>query len=383
MTRILVTGGAGFIGSFLVERLVEDGHAVRVLDNLDPQIHPSGEPPALPGGVDFRRGDVRDRATCDRALDDVDAVVHAAAAVGVGQSMYRVEHYVDVNVRGTATLLDAIHARATPLHKLVVLTSMTVYGEGLYRRPADGGLLRIGIRSEADIRRFGWEPVDPHSHERLVPAPTSEHAELLGRNVYALSKRHQEEYALSVGGVYGFPVVCLRLFNVFGPRQSLGNPYTGVIAIFLSRLLSGEPPIVYEDGRQTRDFVSVHDVVRAVRLALTTAAADGTVVNIGSGVPREIGGIARTLARLTGRPAIEPRITHQFRRGDVRHCVADLSRARALGFTPAVAWEAGLAEIVEWARTARVDDRSAQAERELRERHLLGDAPLTPGGVRP
>src|SRR5215471_13323704 len=298
--RVLVTGGAGFIGSFVVDRLLAAGHTVRVLDNLDPQVHPEGAPAYLPAQAELVRGDVRDRGLLERTVADADAVVHAAAAVGVGQSLYRVEHYVDVNVRGTATLLDCLQHRASHLRKLLVFTSMTGYGEGVYRRPSDGRLLRVETRTEADIARHGWEPVCPETGEPLEPAPTPEDAALLARNVYALTKRYQEELALSLGGVYGFPVVCLRLFNVYGPRQSLGNPYTGVLAIFLSRLAAGERPVVYEDGGQSRDFVSVHDVVSAMLAALETPAADGTVVNIGSGTPRRIADVARTVARVVG-----------------------------------------------------------------------------------
>ncbi len=376
--RILVTGGVGFIGSFVCERLLTAGHEVRALDNLDPQVHPDGAPSYLSPRVDFRLEDVRDRAACRSAIEGIDVVVHCAAAVGVAQSLYRVDHYVDVNVRGTATLLDCLVKRRPAIGKLVLMTSMTEYGEGLYRRPPDGRLLRVGIRSEEEIRRWGWEPVCPETREPLESVPTPEDAALLARNVYALTKRYQEELALSLGAVYGFPVVCLRLFNVYGPRQSLSNPYTGVIAIFLSRLLAGEPPVVYEDGGQSRDFVSVHDVVDAILAAVDTSGADGQVVNIGSGIPRSIAEIARTLARLSGREAIQPLITREYRRGDVRHCTADVTLARRLlGFEPKVTWEDGLGELIEWAKSSGSTDRFVEAERELRERGLLAGG--TPG----
>jgi dTDP-L-rhamnose 4-epimerase len=369
--RVLVTGGAGFIGSFLVDRLLALGHAVRVLDVLDPQVHPDNRPAYLAPGAEVQVADIRDRRACEVALAGVEMVVHAAAAVGVAQSLYRVEHYVDVNVRGTATLLDAIAAQGG-VGRLVLLTSMTAYGEGLYRRPSDGRVRRIAARSEPDIRRWGWEPVCPETHEPLVPVPTPEEAELSARNVYALTKRYQEELATSLAAVYGFPVVCLRLFNVYGPRQSLANPYTGVVAIFLGRLLTGRPPIVYEDGAQTRDFVSVHDVTTAVVAAIERPVSGGIVVNIGSGVPRRIADVARDLARIAGVPDIEPRITGQFRRGDIRHCYADGHRARALlGFEPRLSWEAGLTELVRDAVDRPVRDRVARAEAELRARALL------------
>jgi dTDP-L-rhamnose 4-epimerase len=373
--QVLVTGGAGFIGSFLVDRLLASGHRVRVLDNLDAQVHPDGLSRYLAAEAELVVGDVRDRGQCRKAVEGVDVVVHAAAAVGVGQSLYRVEHYVDVNVRGTATLLDCLAERKPAVGKLVMLTSMTGYGEGLYRRPSDGALVRVGIRSADEIRGGGWEPRDAERGEVLEAVPTPEEAALLARNVYALTKRYQEELALSVGPVYGFPVVCLRLFNVYGPRQSLGNPYTGVLAIFLSRLLADAPPVVYEDGGQSRDFVSVHDVVDAVLAALASPAADGQVVNIGSGVPRRIGEIAHLMAGMAGRPDLRPRITGEFRTGDVRHCTADIGRARRLlGWAPRVEWTDGVAELLAWARTAGGVDRFPDADRELRERGLLARA---------
>jgi dTDP-L-rhamnose 4-epimerase len=377
--HVLVTGGGGFIGSFVVDRLLAAGHSVRVLDNLDPQVHPDGPPPYLARAAQLVVGDVRDRAVLDRALDGVDAVVHAAAAVGVAQSLYKVEHYVDVNVRGTAVLLDCLQHRASRLKKLLVFTSMTGYGEGVYRRPSDGRLLRVGIRTEDDIARHGWEPVCPETGERLEAAPTPEDSALLARNVYALTKRWQEELALSLGSVYGFPVVCLRLFNVYGPRQSLSNPYTGVLAIFLARLLAGEQPVVYEDGGQSRDFISVHDVADTALLALETDRADGVVMNLGSGELRRIGDIGRTLATLTGREDLQPRVTGQFRRGDVRHCTADIARARrVLGFAPRVGWEQGLRELLTWCRGAASSDQFGRAQGEL-ERHGLLSGQLTTG----
>jgi len=378
---VLVTGGAGFIGSFVVDRLLANGHAVRVLDSLDPQVHPGGPPAYLAPGAELIVADVRDQGAVRRALDGVDAVVHAAAAVGVGQSLYKVEHYVDVNVRGTATLLECLKDRAGSLRKLLVFTSMTGYGEGVYRRPSDGQLLRVGVRSEEDIARHGWEPVCPETGEPLEPAPTAEDAALLARNVYALTKRWQEELTLGLGETYGFPVVCLRLFNVYGPRQSLSNPYTGVLAIFLSRLLAGERPVVYEDGGQSRDFISVHDVADTAHQVLTGTGADGRILNLGSGEPHRIADIGRTLAALTGRDDLQAHVTGQFRRGDVRHCTADITRARAaIGFAPRVSWENGLRELLAWCRDAASADHFAQAQGELERHGLLSGALATGAG---
>ena len=370
--QTVVTGGAGFIGSYIVDRLVADGHRVTILDNLTPQVHPHGVPPYLNPSAELITGDVRDRDALKRALAHADAVVHCASAVGVAQSQYEIAHYMDVNVHGTGLLLELLMDRRQTLKRLVVFTSMTQYGEGMYRRPSTGAPLRVAIRSEPDVERYGWEPVAPDDHEVLESIPTPEDADLQASNVYALTKRYQEELTRSVGAFYQFPVVCLRLFNVYGPRQSLSNPYTGVLAIFLSRLLAGEAPLVYEDGRQTRDFVSVHDVVEAAVLALTSEAAIGQIVNIGSGEPRSIADCAVQLATLLGRPELEPTITGKFRRGDIRHCTADLTRARSLlGYQAGVSWKQGLTELIQWARQAPSEDFSEKAQRELYDRGII------------
>ena len=369
---VLITGGAGFIGSFVADRLLSRGDRVRLLDRLDPQVHPQGPPEHLPREAEFRVADVRDKVAVLDALAGVDVVVHCAAAVGVAQSLYRVQHFIDANVGGTAVLLEALAERREAPVRLIIPTSMTGYGEGVYRRPSDGGQIRIPIRTREEVSVRGWEPVDPESGEVVVPAPTPEDAALLATNVYALSKRYQEELALALGRTYGFPVTCLRLFNVYGPRQSLSNPYTGVLAIFLSRLLAGHPPVVYEDGLQSRDFVSVHDVARAIELAIETPACAGRVINVGSGEARAIGEVARILARLVGRDDLVPEIRGEFRSGDVRHCVADTRLARRLlGFSPTVRWEEGLAEVVEWARRAPAEDAFARAAEELRAHGLV------------
>lgn len=370
--NVLITGGAGFIGSFLSEKLVSLGCQVKVLDNLDPQVHPSGPPSYLSKAVSLQVGDIRQQKALEAALEDVEVVVHCAAAVGVAQSLYRVHHFVDVNVSGTALLLQLLSTRPRPLRKLLIFTSMTSYGEGLYRRPSDGRLLRVNIRTEDDVKAHGWEPVCPDTGEVLEVVPTPEDSAVLATNIYALTKHYQEELALSLGNLYGFPVVCLRLFNVYGPRQSLSNPYTGVLAIFLSRLLSGQAPVVYEDGRQTRDFVSVHDVVNAAVLALERPEANGQVMNIGSGISRRIKDCGLTLARLLRRTDLEPQIAGKFRKGDIRHCTADISKARnLLGYAPRVSWEEGLVELIEWAQHAPNADHFQQAERELRQHGLV------------
>jgi dTDP-L-rhamnose 4-epimerase len=370
--KLLVTGGAGFVGSHIAERMAALGARVTILDRLDPQVHPGGEPPAwLPAAARLVVADVCDRAAMQEALSDADAVVHCAAQVGVAQSLYRPYPFAETNVAGTALLLEALAERRRPLHRLVLLSSNTEYGEGLYRRPSDGRLLRVGVRTEEGIRRHGWEPVCPDSGEPLEPLPTPEDAALLARNPYALTKRYQEELVLSLAATHGLPAVCLRLFNVYGPRQSLANPYTGVLAIFLARLLAGESPVVYEDGLQSRDFVSVHDVARAVALALEASEAPGEVFNVAGGRPRWIADCARALAALLGSD-VEPTISGRFRHGDIRHCTADVRRAgERLGYEPGVSWDEGLRELVEWSRSAPTEDRFRQAESEMESRGLV------------
>lgn len=373
--QVLVTGGAGFVGSYVADRLTSRGHQVAIFDNLDPQVHPDGAPAYLSSRVEFHIGDIRNRLELAPHIETADAIVHCAAAVGVGQSMYQPHHYMDVNVGGTALLLELISQRKKPLHKLVIPTSMTCYGEGLYRRRADGKQIRVRTRSADGIKKYGWEPVDPESGEVLEAVATPETADLSARNIYALSKRYQEEMALGLGDVYGFRVVCLRLFNVYGPRQSLSNPYTGVLAIFLSRLLAGKPPIIYEDGQQTRDFISVHDVARAIVLAMETPTITGEVVNIGSGRPRTIQECALSLAALLNCSSIKPEILGRYRKGDIRHCFADTDKAaRLMGFTPEIEWNEGLQELVVWARNAPSDDHFAQVTDELVSHGLLEDS---------
>jgi dTDP-L-rhamnose 4-epimerase len=370
--RILITGGAGFIGSFLTDSFLARGDEVRILDSLDPQVHPGGRPAWCGRDAELVVADVRDKRAVAAALEGIDVVVHCAAAVGVGQALYRIRHYVDTNVTGTATLLEAMVEHSTPFKKLLVPTSMTSYGEGVYRRPSDGALLRPDVRAEEDVRRFGWEPVDPATGERLEAVPTAEDAELRARSVYALTKRYQEELALGLGRVYDIPVVCLRLFNVFGPRQALSNPYTGVLAIFLSRLLSGRGLVIYEDGLQTRDFVSVHDVVAAFAAAMAADEVRNEVLNVGTGVPRTITGIARDVADFLGAPLRLEGASGQFRVGDVRHCFADVARARRLlDFTPRREFRDCLAEIVAWSETAATADASLDPDAELRSRGLV------------
>lgn len=366
--RVLITGGAGFIGSHLADALLAEGHVVRALDNLSPQVHGSGQrrPSYLSRDVELMVGDVRDPRAVSRALEGVDAVYHFAAMVGVGQSMYRVHDYVDVNSNGTAILLEALIKK--PVQKLVVASSMSVYGEGLYRT-VDGQITSGRGRSVEQLRRCEWELRDDEGRP-LSPLPTPETKEPALESIYALSKYDQERQCLMIGRAYDIPTTALRFFNVYGPRQALSNPYTGVLAIFSSRLLNDRVPLVYEDGLQQRDFVSVHDVARACRLALDAPKSNGRVINIGSGTAISILDVASKIAVALGRtPAAD--VAGKYRVGDIRHCFADISRARELlGYAPQVSFREGIEELAGSIRGMLAQDRAVEARAELDARGL-------------
>lgn len=365
---ILITGGAGFIGSHLGDALLRGGHRVRALDCLLPQVHgASGRRPAyLSSEIELIVGDVRNPEDVRRALDGVDAVYHFAARVGVGQSMYEIDEYVDVNDRGTAVLLEALAKR--PVEKLVVASSMSIYGEGLYR--STGALHEDVARSAADLKRAQWEPLGARG-EKLEPVATPESKRPALASVYALSKYDQERMCLMIGEAYGIPTVALRFFNVYGTRQALSNPYTGVLAIFASRLLNNKSPMIFEDGLQRRDFVHVEDVVQACMLSLDCTKASGQVLNVGSGHAYTVRDIARALAEVTGKTRIQPEISGKYRVGDIRHCFADISHAqRLLGYAPSVTLDQGLGELAAWLEGEVAIDRVDEAKEQLASRGL-------------
>lgn len=368
--KVLVTGGAGFVGSHLVDGLLESGHEVRILDSLEPQVHgPGREPPAyLSREAELQVGDVRDRSAVARALEGVEAVFHLAAAVGVGQSMYEIERYVSANSVGAAVLLEELVARRDRIRKVVVASSNTLYGEGAYR-DADGRIVHPPLRSEAQLAARRFELLDGEGRP-LEPIPTPESKPLQPTSIYAITKRDHEEMFLTVGSAYGIPAVALRFFCIYGTRQSLSNPYTGVVAIFSSRLLNGRRPPVFEDGLQSRDFVHVSDIVRANLLALASERADGGVYNVGTSRATTILEIGQLLCRALG-SELSPDIVGSYRAGDIRHCFADGSRAeRDLGFRARTSLETGLPELLEWMRTQPAEDRVDVATRELAERGL-------------
>ncbi len=376
ISNVLVTGGAGYIGSHLVDALVLRGYTVTVLDSLEPQVHRSGTWPSYANPkVRYVKGDVRDRAVFEPLVLASEAVVHFGAAVSIGQSMYQVDRYVDVNTRGTALLLDILVNQTHRVEKVIVASSIGVYGEGAYRCTEHGSVAPI-IRAEAQLAARDWEQHCPVCGAHVVSVPTPEDKPLYRDNIYSMTKYHQEEMVLLIGKTYGIPAVAPRFFNVYGPRQSLSNPYAGVAAIWLSRLLNDKPPVVFEDGGQLRDFVSIHDVVDCLVLMLEKPGADYLPVNVGSGETVTILDIATMLSRLTGKH-IEPNVTQTGRKFDIRHNTADITRATAtLGFQPKVSLEQGMAELIAWATTTPdvAVDFFDKAYAELQQKGLLVQA---------
>jgi dTDP-L-rhamnose 4-epimerase len=365
-TTYLVTGGAGFIGRQLCAELLAAGSNVRVVDSLVHQVHGDCEP-AMPGGVEFIEGDIRNADLLDRVLPSVDGIFHLAAEVGVGQSMYEISRYVGGNDLATAVLLERLATQR--VGRLVVASSMSVYGEGLYRD--DNGERHGNVQRNGTAVAPRWDPVTPDGG-LLTPVPTDEAKQVDLASIYALTKYVQERSCLIFGHAYGVEVVALRLFNVFGSGQALSNPYTGVLANFSARLLNGQRPLVFEDGRQQRDFVHVRDVARAFRLAMENPLAAGHTINIGSGQSYTIARVAELLAEAMDVPELTPHILNKARAGDIRHCFADISKAReVLGFVPLHNLEDSLDELVEWVRASGARDGGEDAKRQLEMRGLM------------
>jgi dTDP-L-rhamnose 4-epimerase len=370
VSAVLVTGGAGFIGSHLVDELLRRGERVRVLDNLDPLAHAASGPAHLSPDAELLVGDLRDGEEVRRALARVDRVFHLGGVVGNGESMVNVRRAVDANSAGTATLLEEVLARRDRIRRVVVASSMVVYGEGAYACP-EHGLAFPASRGEAQLRRREWEPRCPRCDSELAAVPTSEDAPLRPTSVYGVTKRDQEELALVLGRAYGLETVALRYLNVYGPRQALDNPYTGVAAIFAARLLSGRRPLIFEDGQQVRDLVHVSDVARATAAAMEAPAAPGHAINVATGARVRVIELARELAGALGSP-LEPEVTGEYRAGDIRHCFADVTRARELlGFEVSRRMADGLPELAAWVASRQVSERGDEALADLRERGLV------------
>ncbi|MGB5048814.1 MAG: NAD-dependent epimerase/dehydratase family protein [Caldilineaceae bacterium] len=369
--RVLVTGGAGFIGSHITDALLGQGYDVTIYDSLDPQVHGAGRkrPDYLHPDVRLMVGDICDRERLQGALEGMEVVYHQAGAVGVAQSMYDILRYTKTNTLGAATLLDIVANEKHTVRKMIVASSMTIYGEGAYRC-ATHGIVYPQLRRTEQLEQHQWELHCPQCGVPVIPQATGEEKPIHPTSIYAINKRDHEEMFLSIGRAYGIPTVALRYFSVYGPRQALSNPYTGVAAIFSSSLLNGNAPLIYEDGLQSRDFTHISDVVQANLLALEKDEANYQVFNVGTGRPFTICDIARALAEHLG-VKTEADITHKFRAGDIRHCYADISKARRLlGYEPKVSFAEGVAELVEWVRHQKAEDNLTKAASELEQRGL-------------
>lgn len=367
--KILVTGGAGFIGSHLVDRLIDEGYKVVVLDNLYKQIHPTGKLPLyFNKKAEFIKGNVTKKSDWLKALKGIDAVFHFAAAVGVGQSMYEVEHYVKVNSLGTAIFLDILANRKHSVKKIIVAASMSSYGEGAYKCKKCG-LVRPPLRNIEKLEMGDFSIYCSVCGRTVVPVSIREDAKQNSNSIYALGKKNQEEMVLNIGQAYNIPAVALRYFNVYGSRQSLSNPYNGVVAIFMSRIKNRKPPIINEDGLQTRDFIHIKDVTTANIIALENDKANYQVFNVGSGKPITIKEVAEILIYLY-KSGLKPKITKKVRKLDVRHCCADIAKISSLGWKPEVSFKDGLEEVIDWSKKEKAVDKLDSAMKELEKRGL-------------
>ncbi len=372
--NILVTGGAGFIGSYIVDLLIDEDYNVIIFDNLEPQVHGSKQPlpKYLNTTAQFRKNDMRVKEDLVETISEVDVIFHQAAAVGVGQSLYQVSKYIHSNTLGTANLLDVLVNKDHNVKKLVVASSMSIYGEGRYICE-DCGSVSPDLRSIEQMKKKEWELSCPKCDKIAAAAPTDEDKPLNPTSIYAMSKRHQEEMCLLIGKTYGIPTIALRYFNVYGPRQALSNPYTGVVAIFSSRILNGNQPILYEDGNMKRDFIHVKDIARANLLALKSNNADYRTYNIGTGTYITIKDLAKRILGIYN-SELSPIISDEFRIGDVRHCYADISLAKKyLGFTPKIKLTEGLKGLLQWVSgldKEQIVDKFDTAEAELEKKGL-------------
>ena len=382
--RALVTGGAGLIGSHLSDLLLREGYSVRILDNLEPQTHRTGKPPWVPRGAEFSNADIRDRAAVGSALEDVDVVFHQAA---YGGYMPEISKYVHVNSFGTAQMLEIIRDENLPVKKVVVASSQAVYREGAASCP-EHGLIFPETRPASQLATGNFSVLCPFCGEPSAPTATPEEAPIGGETIYAITKSDQERLVLTWGRQTGVPTVALRYSCTYGPRQSIFNPYTGVIAIFATRLLNGQPPVLYEDGEQTRDLCYVSDVARANLLAATSDKLDGLPANVGSGRATTIREVARMVSEAL-EVGLEPVARGEFRPGEMRHLTSDISRIRETGYEPEVELHSGIKRYIEWIRDqGDVHDYFAEAEKVLRTKSIVHEVGSTgdsanPGFARP
>jgi len=371
--KVLVTGGAGFIGSHLVDKLIELGHDVVGFDNLEPQVHGKDQkiPKYLNKECEFVKGDIRSRDELKKALKGREIIFHQAAVVGIGQSMYEINKYTEVNILGTSNLLDILANENHQMEKLIIASSMSVYGEGKYSC-VNCGAVYPKLRSLSQLKRGEWEMRCSLCNQEVQSLPTDEDKPLYPTSVYAISKRDQEEMCLTIGRAYHISTVALRYFNVYGPRQALSNPYTGVAAIFSSRILNNHSPYVFEDGLQSRDFIHISDIVQANLLAMQNEKADYEVLNVGTGRPLTVLDVAKALIKNLD-SSVDIDIVRKYREGDIRHCYADISKIqKKLGFKPRLKFEEGISDLVEWVKRQTAVDQFEKSQRELEKKKLTG-----------
>lgn len=370
--RVLITGGAGFIGSHLGDLFLSKGYDVKAYDNLDPQVHGANasRPGYLNNEIELIVGDVRDAKSFASALEHAEILVHFAAAVGVGQSMYEITRYTSINTMGAAVVLEEVVKQKDHIEKMLVASSMSIYGEGLYICPTCGEVTPK-LRPAEQLAERKWDMLCPVCGTSCTPAPTPETKPLFPTSVYAVNKRDHEELFLAVGDAYNISTTAMRFFNVYGERQALSNPYTGVGAIFASRLLNGKPPVVFEDGGQSRDFIHVRDIARGCLLAIESSKSSGEVFNLGTGRKLSIMDVGKAIARELGRPVDDFIVNNQYRAGDIRHCYADVSRAEEmLAFKASTTFEDGVSELCNWVGSQTSIDMVDKATEELQKRGL-------------
>ena len=374
MKEILITGGAGFIGTHLTAMAHAAGHQIRILDNLSPQIH--GEKPEFqpPAGVEFIRGDITKRGDIERSLAGIDTIVHLAAETGTGQSMYEIERYYGVNVQGTALLFDVLANAPNVVRKIVLASSRSVYGEGAYQCSVCGpgsGRCYPRPRLPDQLAAHQWEPRCPNCGGFVQAVATRESDAVAPASVYAASKLAQEHLVSVCCGSLGLGSAILRFQNVFGEGQSLKNPYTGILSIFSTRIRLGLSLPIFEDGRETRDFVHVEDVAGAVMNCVENDHMREGVVNVGMGQATSIEDVARLLCRIMN-SSIQPEVTGQYRVGDIRHNFADIGQLVASGFRPRISLDEGMRRFCEWVMTQPVPaDLLEKANQELKARNLM------------
>lgn len=361
--KILVTGGMGFVGSHLIDALIKEGHDVTSFDNLEYQVHQGKKPEYINREARYVIGDVRNKNELKKAVENAEVVFHQAAMVGVGQSMYEISKYIQSNSYGTANLLEILANEKHKARKLIVASSMSIYGEGAYKCRSCGEFYP-DVRGANAIKQKDWETYCPVCNKASKAIPTDENKPLFPTSIYAYSKKEQEDLCLLIGKTYSIPTVALRYFNIYGPRQSLSNPYTGVCAIFSSMIKNNHAPIVYEDGLQSRDFINVKDIVGANIFVMHNPKADYRVFNVGTGKATTILDIAKLLCRLYKKD-LTPKVVNSYRKGDIRHCYADISRIEKLGFRPKVDFEKGMKELIEWARCVEAKDKVELADAKL------------------